>query len=272
MKFGYILENYDKNLSPENLIQSAQIAEKVGFHSIWTTDHIMQSKKNRLTIYNNIAEAISTLTFLSGHTTRLMLGISTLVLPIRNTILVAKQLATLDYLTNGRLIASFGTGWNDKEFQFMDANFKNRGKRMNEQLQVIRALWTGESTFNGKYHDFTDVSFNPRSKVLANSPILVAGNSKYALERAIKYGTGWHPSRLEPNEVKKSIKPYKEELENRHFEIWIRKRYESDWNFFERIHEYQDAGVTGLVLNIIEKNFSDILEQMKLIGDKIKRI
>jgi alkanesulfonate monooxygenase SsuD/methylene tetrahydromethanopterin reductase-like flavin-dependent oxidoreductase (luciferase family) len=263
MKFGYILENYDRNLSPENLIKSAQLAEKLNFHSIWVTDHIMQPQKNRLPIYNTISEAILTLMFLSGFTTSVKLGLSTLVLPLRNTILVGKQLATLDYLTNGRLISSFGAGWNKQEFEFLGMTFKNRGKRMNEQLKVIKALWKGETSFKGDYHTFEDVSFEPRSKFLADSPLLVAGNSKYAIKRAIKYGTGWHPSRLGPEDVSISLEPYKKELEGRNFEIWIRLRYNPVWDFKELISEYQENGVTGLVLNIVGNSFEDSLNELK---------
>ena len=270
MNIGYILENFDVNLSPDYLLQTALYAEKLGFHSIWTTDHIMQPVENRLTIYNRIVEAISTLLFLAGHTKNVKLGISTLVLPIRNTILVAKQLATLDYLTNGRLISSFGAGWNKDEFEFMGMNFSNRGKRMNEQLQVIRSLWQGEQSFEGKYHSYTKASFEPRSDTLANSPILVAGNSEHALKRGVTYGTGWHPSGMKPDDIKKALEPYQEQLKDKTFDIWIRVAYLPQVDYATFVPEYEKLGVTGLVFDCSKEKEKNPLDQMSALMEDSK--
>jgi probable F420-dependent oxidoreductase len=233
MKLGYCIENFDTHLSPEKLIETAQQLEDNGFHSIWTTDHILQQRNGPLPIYDSIAEAITTLSFLSGHTKSIKLGVSTLVLPIREPILVAKQLATLDYLTNGRLVTSFGAGWNEKEFEFLGAKFSDRGKRFDEALQLIRGLWMGSKTFNGKYYQFEDASFRPVREDLKTIPILIAGNSKHALNRAIKHGDGWHPGGgISGLEVKRKLEDVEE------------------GDVTPILDEYEDNGVTGIVFDI----------------------
>ncbi|MHA2274447.1 MAG: LLM class flavin-dependent oxidoreductase [Candidatus Kariarchaeaceae archaeon] len=194
MKFGYCIENFDVHLSPENLVETSQKLEKAGFHSIWTTDHIMQKRASRLPIYDYISEAIVTLAFLAGHTSSIKLGVSTLVLPIRNPILVAKQLASIDYLSQGRLVSSFAVGWNNEEFEILGQNFKNRGKRMDQDIAMIKELWKGKTSHLGDFFNYEKVSFEPLREGLSNQLFLIAGNSKFAIERAIKYGTGWHPA------------------------------------------------------------------------------
>jgi probable F420-dependent oxidoreductase len=211
MKFGYEIENFNHYLDPEKLVQTVQTLEQSRFHSIWTVDHIMQPKKNPLPIYNSIAEVITTLSFLAGHTKSIKLGVATLVLPLRNPILVAKQLATLDYLTKGRLVISFGAGWNKREFEFLNQDFHTRGKRFNEALDVIRALWNSKTSFTGAYYNFKEVSFQPLRKGLADLPILIGGNSSQAIQRAMKYGDGWFPSSGNPASVRRKLAKYKQE-------------------------------------------------------------
>ena len=146
MKFGYVIENFGDNLSKNKLLRTAVMAEKGGFESVWTVDHIMQPNETGLTIYdntttaiyNNIAEPLTTISFLAGYTSTIKFGVSTLILPIRNPIIIAKQLATLDYLTEGRIVMTFGAGWNEKEFGFLNKEFKKRGSVFRESLQRIQ--------------------------------------------------------------------------------------------------------------------------------------
>ncbi|MHA2032268.1 MAG: LLM class flavin-dependent oxidoreductase, partial [Candidatus Kariarchaeaceae archaeon] len=104
MKLGYILENFGDNLNPENLVVSAQTAESMGFQSIWATDHIIRPRENNYPLFNTICESITTISYLAGKTNSIQIGVSTLVLPQRNPILVAKQLATIAFITKGRLV------------------------------------------------------------------------------------------------------------------------------------------------------------------------
>ena len=271
MKFGYILENFGEHLQPGMLLETSKLAEQLHFHSIWTTDHIMQPFENRIPLYNKITEAIVTLAYIAGQTEKIKLGISTIVLPIRETILVAKQLASLDYLTGGRLIASFGTGWNEEEFQFLNSNFKNRGKRMNEQLEVIKTLWEGKTNFKGKNHQFENASFEPRAKNLTNVPFLIAGNSIHALKRAIKYGSGWHPAGgITPTEIRERIKELGKEKIPENFEIWVRKKFDQEEDFSEMVNNYKEVNVTGIVLDASRTENKTPKDKLLEMGKRIK--
>ncbi|MFX0093149.1 MAG: TIGR03619 family F420-dependent LLM class oxidoreductase [Candidatus Hodarchaeota archaeon] len=269
MKFGYEIENFDRYLNPDTLIQTAQQLENSNFHSIWTVDHIMQPIKSQLPLYNTIAEVITTLAFLAGHTTRIKLGVATLVLPLRNAIVVAKQLATLDYLAKGRLVISFGAGWVKEEFGFLNQNFYNRGKRFNESLEVVTTLWSGKSSFSGKYYNFKDASFKPLRKELAELPILIAGNSDHAIRRALKYGDGWFPSSA-LSTAKKKLSKYKKELEGKKFEIWHWHPIKPREKIEEIVAKCEKSKITGLVFDLTRGGQIDREQVFQELCDFVK--
>ncbi|MFX0113142.1 MAG: TIGR03619 family F420-dependent LLM class oxidoreductase [Candidatus Hodarchaeota archaeon] len=249
MKFGYEIENYSSYLNPDTLIRTAKLLENSNFHSIWALDHILQP------IAINapdaiVAEVITTLAFLAGHTKSIKLGTGTLVLPLRNPILVAKQLATLDYLTKGRLIVSFGAGASIKEFEFLNQNFHNRGKRFNEALEVIAALWAGKTSFSGRYYSFKEAIFQPIRKELAELPILIAGNSDHAIRRALKYGAGWFPTIRSSTTAKKRLLQYQKELEGRNFDVWLWCPVGPNENIDEIVAKCEKDKIAGLALDL----------------------
>jgi len=258
MKFGYTLENFDANLDREYLVETTQIAEQAGFESLWTVDHIMQADERGLTIYeetstalyNNITEPLTTIAFLSGLTKKIKFGVSTLVLPIRNPIIVAKQLATLDYLTKGRVVMTFGAGWNEKEFGFLGENFKKRGSKLREGLQVIKALWGGETSFEGEYYQFQDVCFKPRRAKLANVPLIVAGTSDYMIETAINYGDGLHPAGATGKEIQEILAPHKEQLKDREFFLSVHVDIYKDSDIESLVTEYSENGIKRIVFDL----------------------
>ncbi|MCE7742721.1 MAG: LLM class flavin-dependent oxidoreductase [Candidatus Heimdallarchaeota archaeon] len=258
MKFGYTVENFDANLKRDFLIETAKVAEQAGFESLWMVDHIMQSDEKGLTIYgdtttalyNNIAEPLTTIAFLAGHTEKIKFGVSTLVLPIRNPIIIAKQLATLDYLTDGRVVMTFGAGWNEKEFGFLGENFKKRGSKLREGLQIIRALWNGETSFEGEYYQFQNVSFKPLRAELSELPLIVAGTSDYMVETAIEFGDGLHPAGASGQEIKQLIEPHQERLKGRDFYLSVHVDVYRDTDLELLINEYKENGIHRVILDL----------------------
>ena len=258
MKFGYTIENFDSNLDREYLIETAKIAEQAGFESLWMVDHIMQANEEGLTIYentttalyNNIAEPLTIMAFLAGNTKHIKFGVSTLVLPIRNPIIVAKQLATLDYLTKGRIVMTFGAGWNEKEFGFLSENFAKRGSKLREGLQIIRALWNGETSFSGKYYQFQNVSFKPLRPQLSELPLIVAGTSNYMLETAVKYGDGLHPAGATGKEIQEILVPYKNQLQNREFFLSVHFDVYKNTDLESVVNEYYENGIKRIVFDL----------------------
>jgi probable F420-dependent oxidoreductase len=194
MKLGVCIPNYGETSNPDDIKRVAVEAERRGFDSVWCTDHLLMPR-NSGTPYERIFESITTLSYVAGVTSKVRLGISSLITAMRNPVGVAKQLATIDNLSGGRIMLATSAGWNQTEFSNLGSNFHNRGKRLDESIRMIRALWNGETSFESKIlnHRFHDVVFEPRP-VQKHIPIWIAGNSMAAMKRAVKLGDGWHPN------------------------------------------------------------------------------
>ncbi|MDG6900359.1 MAG: LLM class F420-dependent oxidoreductase [Nitrososphaerota archaeon] len=192
MKFGYILPNYGDKIKPEELLEISKVCEEAGYDSVWATDHIVMPKELREP-YGELLEPLTTLAYIAAQTEKLRVGSSCIVLPQRNPILVAKQAATLDVFSKGRLILGFGAGWAEKEFGFLDADFGKRGKVMNESIRLMRSLWKDDVVnFEGEFFHLRDALFLPKP-TRKGIPVWIGGNGATALKRAIELGDGWHP-------------------------------------------------------------------------------
>src|SRR3989442_15276433 len=146
MKFGICVPNYGESSSPEALRTVALEAEGAGCDSLWTTDHVLMPR-NSGTPYERIFDSITTLAYLAPITNRVRLGISSLIIAMRNPVVVAKQLATIDNLAGARIVLAIGAGWNEKEFASLGSNFRNRGRRVDASIRLLRALWRRETSF-----------------------------------------------------------------------------------------------------------------------------
>jgi probable F420-dependent oxidoreductase len=194
MKFGVCVPNYGGSSSTGALRNVALEAERAGCDSLWTTDHVLMPK-NSGTPYERIFDSITTLAYFAGATDRVKLGISSLIIAMRNPVIVAKQLATIDNLSAGRLMLAIGVGWNEKEFAHLGSNFHNRGKRVDASIRLIRALWRGETSFKSRVLglEFSDAVFEPLP-IQKNLSIWIGGTSKAAMKRASALGDAWHPN------------------------------------------------------------------------------
>ena len=195
MEFGVCLPNYGERLSVEALLKVSQEAERLGFDSLWTTDHILMPK-NSETPYERIFDSITSLAYLAGQTKKVKLGISSLIIAMRNPVEAAKQLATVDVMSGGRVtMIAIGAGWFDKEFSFLGSNFHDRGKRVDESMRIIRGLWKGESSFESNVlpHNYSDVVFQPKP-LHDKISIWIGGSSPAAMKRAANLGDAWHPN------------------------------------------------------------------------------
>jgi probable F420-dependent oxidoreductase len=194
MKFGVCVPNYGESSSVEALRTVGQEAEHAGCDSLWTTDHILMPR-NSGTPYERIFDSIATLSYLAAFTGKVRLGISSLIIAMRNPVVVAKQLATIDNFSEGRLMLAIGAGWNEKEFAHLGSNFHNRGKRVDASIRLLRALWRGETSFRSRVLgvEFTDAVFEPHP-VQKHLTVWIGGTSKAAMKRAATLGDAWHPN------------------------------------------------------------------------------
>lgn len=225
MKFGVVLPSFGPQATRLAILDTALAAEQLRYDSVWATDHIAlpESDSER---FGNIYEAITTLAYLAGSTGYIRLGISALVLPQRNPIEVAKQIATLDVLSGGRAVLAAGIGWSAGEYQILGYDFHNRGKRMDEALQVLRTLWRGGQirSYKGKFYNFEKAYFSPGPITSGGPELWVAGDSRAALRRAAFLADGWHPNAHSPEELQRMLKSAERLLGSRPFAVSLRLR------------------------------------------------
>jgi probable F420-dependent oxidoreductase len=192
MKIGVQLPHFGALASGEGALRLAERCEELGFDSVWTGDHIVYPRAMEARFGREFYESIVTLAFVAARTRRITLGTGVLVLPYRNPLVVAKQLATIHALAGGRLVVGVGVGWVAEEFAALAAPFAERGAATDEALRVLRTLWTEEQAeFAGRTFRFSDLSFAPRPRTAP--PLLVGGNGPRALRRAAELGDGWLP-------------------------------------------------------------------------------
>lgn len=193
MKYGLCLPNFPFGVKPsrETIVGIAQAAERLNYDSAWVSDHVLVPKDKPR--YGHIYEVLTTMAYLAGMTERLILGTSVLVLPQRDAILAAKQIATLDDLSGGRVIIAVGVGWIEGEYNNLGADFHRRGKHLNEAMQVMKSLWQDDDPqFSGEFYNFKDVLFSPKPARAGGPPIWVGGASEAAIRRMAMLGDGWN--------------------------------------------------------------------------------
>jgi probable F420-dependent oxidoreductase len=229
LKFGVRLPNSGPLANRVNIMQVAEEAERLGFHSIWVHDHILWGSEQHRTHLSagsaealdeaqkpNFYESITTLSYLAGRTKNVKLGIAVLVLPLRNPVVVAKQLANLDLLSEGRLIVGVAPGAPNitrSEFEAVGTPYEERGKITDEYIKAIRKIWSENlPSFSGRYASFNEVQMFPKPSQKHLS-ILVGGGergiSPRALRRVIELGDGWIPAYLTPEELQDGISKIK---------------------------------------------------------------
>ncbi|MGA2665201.1 MAG: TIGR03619 family F420-dependent LLM class oxidoreductase [Nitrososphaerales archaeon] len=194
MKFGVCVPNYGPTSSADAISAVALEAESLGYDSVWTTDHLLMPR-NSGTPYERVFDCLATLAYLAPQTKKVRLGVSSLIVAMRNPVAVAKQLATIDSFSSGRVLLAIGAGWNGTEFESVGSNFHDRGKRVDESIRLIRSLWSGETAFKSRWlpQRFEDAVFDPRP-VSKDLEVWVGGTSDAAMKRACRLGDAWHPN------------------------------------------------------------------------------
>lgn len=263
LHLGLILPNYGERLDVERLAGVAVAAEEAGFDSGWVTDHVIVPPEHA-PIYGTIAEPLVSLGFLAARTTRLQLGVSALVVPQRNPLVVLKQLTTLDFLSGGRIVTAVAAGWMEGEFALLGADFEHRGRALNRWLQVAASAF---EQMPGPVRFDSGEGWLAPALVRPGGPELwVAGVSQATLRRAALTGV-WHPVALPPEQ----LRPMTEELRERRSDCRViprvsayfqdepqrgldeRGRYAvagpPEW-IAERLAAYVEVGCDGFVVNL----------------------
>jgi probable F420-dependent oxidoreductase len=200
MKVGAVFPQTEIGAEPAGVKDYAQAAEELGFSHILAYDHVIGANtasrpgwKPPYTHLDNFHEPFVLFAYLAGLTKKVEFTTGIIILPQRQTVLVAKQAAALDVLSGGRLRLGIGIGWNPVEYEALGENFQDRGRRSEEQIELLRKLWTRPLvTFDGRWHKVIDAGINPLP-VQQPIPIWFGGSDDRALRRLARLGDGWFP-------------------------------------------------------------------------------
>jgi alkanesulfonate monooxygenase SsuD/methylene tetrahydromethanopterin reductase-like flavin-dependent oxidoreductase (luciferase family) len=265
---GVVLPNYGKAFDPGRLTAAAAAAEAAGLDSGWMTDHVL-SPTRHAGIYGTITEALITVGYLAGRTSRLRLGVSALIVPQREPLLTLKQLVSLDVLSGGRLVTAVAAGWMEEEFRTLGASFPDRGRRLDEWLDLVGELLQqapGRVLAEGPV-PIEDAWLAPAPTRPEGLELWVAGVSRHTLRRAAKTGV-WHPVALPLRELRTMAAAFRAEVpEGRvvlRLAVAIQDRLEEEatddrgrhmvagparW-VAEQLNDYLEAGADGFVVDL----------------------
>ena len=216
MKIGFFAPHLGPGASTDAIDRTCAIADELGADTLWAVDHIAFPYGFRA-VYPYAThefgespdrplewwDCLSVLTYLAARTERVRVGTGVLVLPYRHPVATAKAIATVDVLSRGRVLFGVGVGWLHDEFEALQLHpFEDRGAVVDEQLEIMKAVWTGERpSYDGRFYRFPEISVTPKPHQRPHPPILVGGNSPPALRRTVRYGDAWHGLMLLPSEM-----------------------------------------------------------------------
>ncbi|MBV9121579.1 MAG: TIGR03619 family F420-dependent LLM class oxidoreductase [Chloroflexi bacterium] len=212
MNFGIALPSWGPGASSEGILAAGEAAVKLGWTTVWVTDHLIVQREPGAE-YERIFEAMSTLAFAAGRFPTLRLGASAICVPLRQAPLLAKEIASLDALSGGRVHAiAVGLGEADDIPEYANlgvaSRFERRGAYLDETIRLWRHLWSGnQAPFQGEFHQLVDFCFQPLPVRRDNLPIWVGGRSRPAWRRAANLADGYHGSRLSPAEFAECLPP-----------------------------------------------------------------
>jgi probable F420-dependent oxidoreductase len=277
MKFGLFSMNSFACSYPRAAVTIAQLAEAVGFESVWAGEHVVlpdpQVAPSPAAPDDRFLDPIVALTYLAAHTHQLRLGTGIVILPQRNPLVLAKELASLDEISDGRLIFGIGTGYLEPEFRALGIPFADRGVRTDDYLAAMRAIWTQEKpVYHGRFVSFENVRAYPQRSTI---PVVVGGHSESAYRRTVQQGNGWYGWMLDPDaaahalvDIAEALKRYERPQELGTLEISVTPP--SGKITLDDAKRYADLGVDRLIL-LPRRTFreTDLKEFVSQLGEAV---
>ena len=279
MKIGVVFPQIEFGNDDEAIRKYAQTAESLGYTHILAYDHVLGANPDRpggwngpYTYQTSFHEPLVLFSFMAAVTQHIGFTTGILILPQRETAVVAKQAATLDVLSNGRLRLGVGIGWNEVEYIALNQNFKTRGRRIEEQVELLQLLWQNELiTYEGRWHTIPDAGLNPLP-IQRPIPIWFGGHADAVLRRIARLGDGWLPNYRDAARAKPEIEKlagYLAENGRALSDIGIEFRLSYDdgnadtWR--RTIADWQAVGATHMTLNTMYLGFSTPQQHLNAI-------
>jgi len=283
MKFGLMYANAGPFAYPEGLTHLASTAESVGVESLWTVEHVVIPVGYKSTYPYDpsgkipapdsmpIPDPLVALAFAAAVTKKIRLATGILILPQRHPLYVAKEVATLDVLSGGRVILGIGVGWLEEEFDALGIPFEERAGRTAEAVRAIRSLWKPEpEPFQGRYYRWAPLQSHPKPVQQPGVPIVVGGHTELSAKRAARYGDGYFPGVAEADKLKALLQTMHDEcrrLGRRPEEIEISAgRTQVDLDAVKRL---QDAGVSRIMIPPPAFDPDGVRAGLQALGDNV---
>lgn len=210
MKIGFFGINFGVCGDVDAMIRVAQAAEQAGLESVWTGEHVVLPDPRMVPSPREpqtpFLDPIVALSHIAAHTVRLRLGTGVIIMPQRNPVVLAKELASLDVVSKGRLIFGLGAGYLEPEFRAVGAPFEQRGAVTDEAIKALKALWTMKKpAHTGRFFSFEGIDAQPRPVQKPHPPIIVGGMSRHGARRATQHGNGWYGFLTDLEATKRSL-------------------------------------------------------------------
>ena len=293
MQFGLKIPHTGREASPQWVRDFSIAAETAGWDSLWAVDHMVMPHHtdSRYTLGRKPAdigddavsgllspnyEMMTTLTWVAGFTERVKLGTSVAVLPIRNAVANARHLSTLDVYSGGRVLYGVGVGWLREEAEAMGMPWDRRGKRSEEHIALLRALWCAEGDlveFHGEFHELPPMDPEPRP-VQRPIPILIGGHSDIALERAGRIGDGWIAAQMSPERVAEHWPKVQEAAERNgrdlaSLQLVTSISGRSELPLGDLLAQYGDLGVGHVQLGLDAPTQEETLDRIRDVAENV---
>jgi probable F420-dependent oxidoreductase len=269
VEYHVTLPNAHPRGTVQSVVEVAEAAEELGFAGVWTTDHLLMPAGAR---YSRVLEPLVTLAFVAAKTSRVRLGTSVIVLPMRNPFVVAKQAATVDLVSGGRLTLGLGAGWSEPEFKNVGADFKTRGRRLDESIRLFRHLFSGSrEPFRGEFYGYDDGVFDPLPAQGEHLPVLIGGNSEAALRRATRQGDLWQSTGLGPDDFRARAARLRRDLDGRTLELGARITLEGGLDEMRtQLEAWEGSGADHLLLSFASEPERWVQAMRQLSGEVLQ--
>jgi probable F420-dependent oxidoreductase len=284
MEFGAHIFGVGELASPATLAEVAKTAEELGYHSVFLADHVLVPRGLQST-YPYTADGsfpyapekdwldpLVALGYLAGQTRTIRIGTSIIVVPMRHPIVTAKQIATADFLSGGRVIFGAGVGWMAEEFTLLGASFHDRGRRMDEYLRLMKVLWTQDNPhFEGEYFQISNCGFAPKPVQKPHVPLWVGGESRAALRRAARLGDGWHSAGTSLADLPHKLQILRQALDEvgRPPEDFVISTFPTDRFTPDVIQQCADHGVNHLMVPVFSFDRDKVLRRLEQLATEV---
>jgi probable F420-dependent oxidoreductase len=258
--------------SGDALTRTALLAEELGFSDVWVSDHLVVPAGVPYPPSAYVLEPLAVMSWVAAATSRVRIGTTVLVLPMRGPVVVAKSVATIDQLSGGRVILGTAAGWLEAEFDALGVPYAERGPRTDEAIEMIRRMWTDDHiTAEFPVHGAHFKNIRAKPQPAGHVPIWIGGHAKVALERAVRVGDGWHGGFLGIEETRRTVAYLREHRPEPEFVVSMRTRWDplidARDDILVQLDAYRDAGVGHIVAEPAQRTVDDYLRSVEALAD-----